>query len=128
MFAEQTVYPKRRLLPALQTVEALIKSFIIPFVGHQLVVGVDDGESINQMGAEERVHVLRHVFSSSGPILGPVGEVACHPGGRGCMLEKGLLRSACNVTRSWSAQPELVSVSYPAGTSTGPSLQRDHKY
>lgn len=38
------------------------------------------------MGAQEGIDVLRHVFPSSRPVLGPVREVTNHLGG-GCWKE-----------------------------------------
>lgn len=69
---------KDKLLLAFQAIEGRVQRLIIPFIGNQLVVGVDDGESINLMGAQERVHILGHKFPSSRSVLGPVGEVAHH--------------------------------------------------
>lgn len=65
-------------LLALQAVEGLVQGLIVPLVGDQLVVVVDDGESIDQMCAEEGVYILGHVFPSPRSVLGPVGEVAHH--------------------------------------------------
>lgn len=36
------------------------------------------------MGAEVGVNILWHVFPIPRPVLGPVGEVAHHLGGRSC--------------------------------------------
>lgn len=66
---------------ALQAIEGLVQGLIIPLIGDQLIFVVDDGESINQMGAQERIHILRHVFPRARSVLGPVGEVAYHLGG-----------------------------------------------
>lgn len=66
---------------ALQAIEGLVQGLVIPFVGDQLVFVVDDGESINQMGAQERIHILWHVFPRARSVLRPIGEVAYHLGG-----------------------------------------------
>lgn len=62
----------------LQIIESLVKDVIVPLIGNQFIVGVDDGEGIDQSGAQEGVHILRHEFPLSGSVLGPVGEVALH--------------------------------------------------
>lgn len=72
---------------ALQTVEGFVKGLIIPFVCDQLIFVVDDGESIDQMGAQKWIHVLGHVFARPGPVLGPVGKVTHHLGGT-CWVER----------------------------------------
>lgn len=69
----------------LQGVERLVEDVIVPLIGYQLIVAVDDGEGVDQMGAEERVHILWHVLPLTGPVLRPVGEVAGHLHGRSCV-------------------------------------------
>lgn len=69
---------------ALQAIEGLVQGLVIPLVGNQLIVAVDDGEGVDQGGAQEGVHVLGHVLPITRSILGPVGEVAHHLGGRSC--------------------------------------------
>lgn len=75
---------RAEIIPALQAIEVLVQSLVIPFIGDQLVLVVDDGESIDQMGAQERIHILWRVFPCSRSVLRPVGEVANHLGGRSC--------------------------------------------
>lgn len=69
-------------LLGLQVVERLVQNVVIPLIRNQLVVLVDDREGIDEGGAQEGVHILWHVFPLARPILGPVGEVAHHFGGR----------------------------------------------
>lgn len=72
-------------LLGLQAVERLVEDIIVPLIGNQLVIGVDDGEGIDQGGAQERVHVLWHVLPLTRSVLGPIGEVAHHLGGTSCV-------------------------------------------
>lgn len=72
---------KNIFLLALQAIERLVQGHVIPFIGNQFVFVVNDGESINQMGAQEGIHILRHVFPFPRSVLGPVSEVAHHLGG-----------------------------------------------
>lgn len=67
-----------------QAIEGLVQGLIVPFVGNQLVIAVDDGKGVDQGGAQEGVHVLGHVFPFARSVLGPVGEVTHHLGGRSC--------------------------------------------
>lgn len=71
-------------LRGLQAVEGLVQGLIVPLIGNQFIVGVDDGEGIDQMGAEEGIHIVWHVLPNSGSVLGPVGKVAYHLGGSCC--------------------------------------------
>ena len=68
-------------LLVLQGIERLVEDIIIPFVGNQLIVMVEDGKGIDQGSTKEGVHVLWHVFALTRSVLGPVGEVA-HQSGR----------------------------------------------
>lgn len=45
---------------------------------------VEDGEGVDEGGAEEGVHILWHVLPLPRSVLGPVGEVAYHLGGGSC--------------------------------------------
>ena len=74
-------------LLGLQPIEGLVEDIIVPLVGDQLIVGVDDGEGVDEGGAEEGVHVLWQVLALVRSVLGPVGEVAHHLIGRCCMGE-----------------------------------------
>lgn len=73
-----------KFAPALQAIEVFVQSLVIPFISDQLVIVVDDRESIDQMGAQERIHILWREFPCARSVLGPVGEVANHLGGSGC--------------------------------------------
>lgn len=46
---------------------------------------VDDGEGIDQGGAEEGIHILWHILALTWSVLGPVGEVALHARGISCV-------------------------------------------
>lgn len=67
---------------SLEAIERLVQSLIVPFIRNQLVIAVDDGKGIDQGGAQEGVHILGHVLPFTRSILGPVGEVTHHLGGR----------------------------------------------
>lgn len=67
-----------RYILLLQFVEGLVENIVVPLVHGELVVVVDDGEGVEQMGAQEGVYVCGQVLSSPRPVLGPVGEVAPH--------------------------------------------------
>lgn len=79
-------------LLGLQGIERLVEDVVIPLVGNQLVVMVDDWESIDQGGAQEGVHILWHVLSLTRSVLRPVGEVTHHLGGRSCVEVKELVK------------------------------------
>lgn len=74
---------EKQYLLGLKTIESLVEYIVIPFICHQLILVVDDGKSINQIGAEERVYVLWRILPLVRSVLGPVGEVAHHLGGSG---------------------------------------------
>lgn len=76
----------------LQAIEGLVEDIIIPLIRGQFVVTVDDGEGIDQGCAQEGVHVLWHVLPVTRPVLGPVGEVAHHLGGRSCVEIRGTFK------------------------------------
>ena len=73
--------------PFFQAIEGLVEGLIVPLVGDQLVGVVDDGESVDQVGAQEGVHVAGQESSCSRSVLGPVGEVAHHLGRGHCRTE-----------------------------------------
>ena len=75
-------------LLALQAIEGLVEDIVVPLVGDQLIVVVDDGEGVDESGAEEGVHVLWQELALVWSVLGPVGEVAHHLIGRCCMGER----------------------------------------
>ena len=77
-------------LLCLQAIEGLVENLIVPFIGDQFIVRVDDGECINQMGAQEGVDILGHVFPLPRSVLRPVGEVAHHLGGSGWNRKKNV--------------------------------------
>lgn len=70
------------LLLVLEVIEGLVEDVIIPLVGDQLVIVVNDGEGIDEGGAQEGVHVMWQELAITRPVLRPVGEVALHPAGR----------------------------------------------
>lgn len=76
----------------LQGIEGLVEDVIIPLVGSQFVVTVDDGEGIDEAGAQEGVHILWHVLPLTRPVLRPVSEVTLHLVGRSCVGVKGTLK------------------------------------
>lgn len=62
-------------LRILQAVEAAIHLLIIPLNRNNLVEAVDRGQSVDDMGAKERINVVWGEFSATGSVLGPVGHV-----------------------------------------------------
>lgn len=45
-------------------------------ISNLVVIPVNLGEGVHQMGAEMRINALRPEFSNAGPVLRPVGVVA----------------------------------------------------
>lgn len=76
----------------LQGIERLVEDVIIPLVGSQLVVMVENGEGVDQGGAQKGVHILWHVLPLTRSVLRPVGKVTHHLGGRSCVKSKGILK------------------------------------
>ena len=84
------MYPNSGHLLGLQSIERLVEDVIIPLIGNQLIVMVDDGEGIDQGGTKEGVYILWHILAFTRSVLGPVGEVAHHLGGRSCVRVKNI--------------------------------------
>lgn len=95
---------------ALQAIEGLVQGLVIPLVGNQLIVAVDDGEGIDQGGAQEGVHILGHVFPITRSVLGPVGEVAHHLGGRACGNCTMSLCAYCHTLCQFMENQQIVDV------------------
>lgn len=126
---EDTCCPAHSL--SFQAVEGLVQGLIVPFIGNQLVIAVDDGKSVDQGGAQEGVHVLGHVLPFTRSVLGPVGEVTHHLGGRSCQ-RLVLINQFRNAEESSNGSERVgsrsVSIpSYPIGTSAGTCLWRADK-
>ncbi len=72
-------------LRGLQVIERLVEDVIIPLIGNQLVLIVEDGEGIDQGGAQKGVHTLWCELPDTRSVLRPVGKVTHHLGGRSCV-------------------------------------------
>lgn len=68
--------------PVFDAVEALVQRLIVPLVGDNLVGMVQDGEGVDQVSTQVRVHIVGHVFPNTRSILGPVSKVAHQLEGR----------------------------------------------
>lgn len=120
-------YPAHLL--SFQAIEGLVQGLIVPFVGNQLVIAVDDGKGVDQGGAQEGVYVLGHVLPFARSVLGPVGEVTHHLGGRSCwrlVLINQFRNAEESIDGSERVGSRTVTIaSYPNGTSAGTCLQRE---
>lgn len=67
-----------------KAIERLVKGNIIPFNGCYLIV-LHPSKSIDQVGAEAGVNILRLEAAQARPVLGPVGEVTCQVIGITCL-------------------------------------------
>lgn len=59
-----------------ETVEPAVLLLIVPLNNADLVEGVDGGQSVDDMRAQEGIDIVRGEFGTAGPVLGPVGHVA----------------------------------------------------
>lgn len=59
-----------------ETVEPAVLLLIVPLNSADLVEGVNGGQSVDDMRAQEGIDVVRGEFGTAGPVLGPVGHVA----------------------------------------------------
>lgn len=60
----------------LKAVEAAVLLLIVPLDGAELVEAVDGGQRVDNVCAQEGIHIGWGEFASSRPVLGPVGHVA----------------------------------------------------
>lgn len=67
----------------LEFVESFVHLRIIPLYGGDLVEVVDSGQSVDDVGAQKGVDVVRGKFGIARPVLGPVGHVAHQLSGGG---------------------------------------------
>lgn len=65
----------------------MVEGHVVPLDGGDLVVA-HPGEGIDQVSTETGVDVLGFEASQTGPVLGPVGKVACQLVGRTCYPEE----------------------------------------
>lgn len=125
-------------LLAFQAIERLVQNIIIPFIGSQLIVMVEDGEGIDQGGTDEGVHILWQKLALTRSVLGPVGEIAYHlMVGSCCVGSKGILTKAmipmiqykCKDKLNYAIWYDPNSITtYPAGRAPGIILRNMKKY
>lgn len=74
--------------PVLQAQERCVQPLLTRLVLlGDLVVVVDDGKSVDQVGAQEGINGLRQEFACTGSVLGPVRKVT-NQFGRGCCTHR----------------------------------------
>ena len=67
----------------LEVVEHFELLVVVPLGGDELAEAVDGGQSVQDVGAEERVDVAGGEATGGGTVLRPVGHVTHQLGGRG---------------------------------------------